>query len=49
MYQSMLATGAQVPPEKPVMQGADRWPAIAVGIAVAVIVGFIAFVWITLG
>jgi hypothetical protein len=30
-------------------QGADRWPAIAVGIAVAVIAGFIAFVWITLG
>jgi hypothetical protein len=31
------------------MQGADRWPAIAVGIAFAVIAGFIAFVWITLG
>lgn len=49
MYQSMLASGAQVPAEKPVMQGADRWPAIMVGVAVAVIVGFIAFVWITLG
>ncbi|MBK8545296.1 MAG: hypothetical protein IPL62_18255 [Caulobacteraceae bacterium] len=49
MYQSMLATGAQPPAQKPVMQGADRWPAIAVGIAFAVIAGFIAFVWITLG
>jgi len=49
MYQSMLAAGAQIPAEKPVMQGADRWPAIAVGVAVAVIIGFIAFVWITLG
>jgi hypothetical protein len=49
MYQSMLATGAQVPAQKPVMQGADRWPAIAVGIAVAVIAGFILFVAVTLG
>jgi hypothetical protein len=31
------------------MQGADRWPMIAVGIAVAVIAGFILFVAITLG
>jgi hypothetical protein len=31
------------------MQGADRWPAIAVGIAAAVIAGFIGFVWLTLG
>lgn len=49
MYQDMLARGAQVPTQKPIMQGADRWPAVAVGIAVAVIAGFIAFVWITLG
>lgn len=49
MYQNMLAMGASVPAEKPVMQGADRWPAVAVGIAFAVIAGFIAFVWITLG
>lgn len=49
MYQRLLAQGAQVPAEKPVMQGADRWPAIAVGVAAAVIAGFIAFVWITLG
>ncbi|MEZ5958181.1 MAG: hypothetical protein R3C27_13330 [Hyphomonadaceae bacterium] len=49
MYQNMLAQGARVPAEKPVMQGADRWPGIAVGITAAVIAGFIAFVWITLG
>lgn len=49
IYQRLLAQGAQVPAEKPVMQGADRWPAIAVGVAFAVIAGFIAFVWITLG
>jgi len=49
MYQHMLAQGAQVPAEKPVMQGADRWPAIAVGVAAAVIAGFIGFVWFTLG
>ncbi|MEZ5961067.1 MAG: hypothetical protein R3C30_11670 [Hyphomonadaceae bacterium] len=49
IYQRLLAQGATAPAEKPVMQGADRWPAIAVGIAVAVIAGFILFVWITLG
>ncbi len=48
-YQSILATGAVVPTQKPAMQGADRWPMIAVGIAVAVIAGFILFVAITLG
>lgn len=41
MYQAMLATGAQVPAQKPVMQGADRWPAIAVGVVAAVIAIFI--------
>lgn len=49
MYQSMLASGAQIPAEKPVMQAADRWPAVAVGIAFAVIAGFILFVAVTLG
>jgi hypothetical protein len=49
MYQSMLEAGARVPAQKPVMQGADRWPAIAVGVAVAVIAGFILFVALTLG
>ncbi len=44
MYQSILATGARVPDQKPVMQPGDRGPAIAVGIAVAVIAGFILFV-----
>lgn len=41
MYQSMLASGAHVPDTKPVMQGADRWPAIAVGATVVLIAGFI--------
>ena len=41
MYQSMLASGAQIPAQKPGMQGADRWPVIAVGVAFAVIVIFI--------
>ena len=49
MYQNMLAQGAAVPAQKPVMQGADRWPAVAVAIAFAVIAGFISFVWFTLG
>ena len=49
MYQSMLASGARVPDQKPVLQGADRWPAIAVAIAFAVIAGFILFVAVTLG
>jgi len=44
IYQSMLASGARVPDQKPVMQGADRWPAVMVGVAVAVIAGFILFV-----
>ncbi|HET9230038.1 MAG TPA: hypothetical protein VFO00_02040 [Vitreimonas sp.] len=41
MYQSMLASGARIPAQKPVMQGADRWPAIAVGVAFAIIAIFI--------
>lgn len=49
MYQSLLATGARVPDQKPVLQVRDRGPAIAVGIAVVVIAGFILFVWIKLG
>jgi hypothetical protein len=40
-YQAILATGAQVPTQKPVMQLGDRGPAIAVGIAFAIIAGFI--------
>ncbi len=41
MYQSILTTGAQIPATKPVMQGADRWPAIAVGIVAVIIAVFI--------
>ncbi|PZO55975.1 MAG: hypothetical protein DCF16_01165 [Alphaproteobacteria bacterium] len=41
MYQSILATGAQIPSEKPVMQPGDRGPALAVAIAVGVIATFI--------
>jgi hypothetical protein len=41
MYQAILATGAQIPAQKPVMQGADRWPAVAVGVAFAIIAAFI--------
>jgi hypothetical protein len=41
MYQSLLASGAKVPAHKPIMQGADRWPAIAVGAAFAAITIFI--------
>lgn len=41
MYQAILATGAQIPAQKPVMQGADRWPAVAVGVAFAIIAIFI--------
>ncbi len=41
MYQAILKSGAKVPEQKPVMQMSDRGPAIAVGIAAAVIAGFI--------
>ena len=41
MYQSILATGAQPPAQKPLMQLGDRGPAIAVGIAATIIAGFI--------
>jgi hypothetical protein len=41
MYQSILATGARVPEQKPVMQAGDRGPAIAVAIAFGVIAVFI--------
>ncbi len=46
MYQSMLAAGARVPEQKPVMQASDRGPAIAVAIAAAIIVGFIVILFI---
>jgi hypothetical protein len=49
MYQAMLASGAHVPDQKPVMQGADRWPAVAVAVAAAVIAGFILYLFVNLG
>lgn len=49
MYQSMLASGAEVPAQKPVMQASDRGPAVAVGIAVAIIAGFILFLFVQYG
>lgn len=45
MYQSMLQSGARVPEQKPVMQGSDRWPAIMVGATVAIITGFILYLF----
>lgn len=41
MYEAILDTGAKVPEQKPVMQMADRWPAIMVGVTVVIIAGFI--------
>lgn len=41
MYVAILATGAGVPDRKPVMQPSDRWPAVMVGLVVALIAGFI--------
>lgn len=41
MYQAMLAGGATVPAQKPQMEAADRWPAIAVGVVAAIILTFI--------
>lgn len=49
MYQSLIHAGARVPTQKPVMQAGDRGPAVAVGLAVVLITGFIVFVAITLG
>lgn len=49
MYQGLLAAGHQVPDEKPILQTADRWPAMLVGLTVVVIVGFIIFIWVKLG
>ena len=49
MYQSMLSAGARVPDHKPKMQPGDRGPAVAVGLAVAVIAGFILYLFVTLG
>lgn len=45
MYQSLLQSGARVPEQKPVMQAGDRWPAIIVGVAAAIIAGFILYLY----
>ena len=45
MYQSMLQAGASVPEQKPTMQVLDRWPAVVVGIVVAIIAGFILYLF----
>lgn len=49
MYQALLAGGARVPDQKPVLKTSDRGPAIAVAITVVVLIAFIAFVAIKLG
>ena len=49
MYQSLLRSGACVPEQKPVLSGADRWPAIMVGVVVVVIVAFIVILFIKFG
>lgn len=41
MYQAMLKTGAQVPGQAPVLSMGDRGPAIAVGVAAAIIGGLV--------
>lgn len=46
MYQTMLQGGARVPERKPRMDMADRWPAIAVGVAAALIAIFIATLFV---
>lgn len=49
MYQAILQTGAQVPAQAPALALADRGPAIAVGVAVAVIGGLVLAAIIFLG
>lgn len=41
MYQAILQRGAQVPAHAPTLTRADRGPAIAVGVAVALIAGLV--------
>jgi hypothetical protein len=43
-YQQLLHAGARVPMRRPVLTVQDRWPAIAVGVAVAIVGGFVAYV-----
>jgi hypothetical protein len=46
MYQSMLASGARVPEQKPQMQPGDRGPAVAVAISAAIIAAFIVILFV---
>jgi hypothetical protein len=43
-YQALLQAGARVPTHKPVLRAFDRWPVIAVGVALVVVGGFVAYV-----
>lgn len=43
-YQHLLQAGARVPAQRPALAVQDRWPAIAVGVAVATVGGFVACV-----
>lgn len=45
MFQSLLRAGADVPEDKPAMQRLDHWPAVMVGIAVAIIAGLILYLF----
>jgi hypothetical protein len=46
MYHAIVASGARVPHEKPVLRLADRGPMLAVAVTVVVIAGFIAYlIW----
>ena len=49
MYQAILQTGARVPAQAPVLTLGDRGPAIAVGVAMAVIGGLVLAAIIFLG
>ena len=43
-YQQLLQAGARVPAQRPVLTLQDRGPLIAVGLAVSVVGGFVAYV-----
>ncbi len=49
MYQDMLRRGASVPERAPEMQPGDRWPAIMVGVAVAILIGLVVALFVAYG
>lgn len=49
MFQNLLRQGAGVPEQKPTLSQAERWPQIAVFVAVGIIVSFIVVVWFMYG